>query len=346
MRIVRQFRTLLIVFGLAFGPPALAAEKRLPSLGADPAKTSISGLSSGAFMAIQYDVAFSASTVGVGVVAGGAYNCAYVNGPLVAANLSTCMTGSPIGAQSLEAALGFSSLGQIDDPAHLKTQKVYLFSGTKDQVVKQTAMNAVQQFFRDAHVPKASIQYVKTVPAGHAFISAHAGGACPVNATPYVNQCAVGGQPYDQPQAILSHIYGPLQPKAATLSAAPTPFDQTEFAPGVTDMAKTGYVYIPAACAQGGPGKCAVHVVFHGCMQSADQVGDMVYAKVGYNEWADSNRIIVLYPQVDPQADALALAYNPEGCWDWWGYSGLDFQVRSGPQLSAVRAMVQRLQKP
>ncbi len=346
MRIVRLFRTLLIVLGIGVTTPALAAENRLPSLGADPAKTSISGLSSGAFMAIQYDVAFSASTIGVGVVAGGPYNCAYVNGPVVTANLFTCMSGSPIGAQSYEAALGFASLGQIDDPDHLKTQKVYLFSGTKDQVVKQTAMNAVLQFFEDAHVPKANVQYVKTVPAGHAFISAHAGGACSVNATPYVNQCSVGGQLYDQPQAILTRIYGPLQPKAATLSSAPIPFDQTEFTLGVTDMAKTGYVYVPAACAQGGAGKCAVHVVFHGCTQSADQVGDMVYAKVGYNEWADSNRIIVLYPQVDAQANAFAPGYNPEGCWDWWGYSGLNFQTQAGPQLSAVRAMVQRLQKP
>ncbi|WP_218647566.1 hypothetical protein [Sphingobium lactosutens] len=48
-------------------------------MGADPARISISGLSSAAFMAVQYDVAFSASTIGVGVVAGGPYNCVYVN---------------------------------------------------------------------------------------------------------------------------------------------------------------------------------------------------------------------------------------------------------------------------
>jgi len=56
-----------------------SAQERLPALGADPGRVSVSGLSSGGFMAVQYDVAFSASTIGAGIVAGGPYNCAYVN---------------------------------------------------------------------------------------------------------------------------------------------------------------------------------------------------------------------------------------------------------------------------
>ena len=35
---------------------------------------------------------------------------------------------------------------------------------------------------------------------------------------------------------------------------------------------------------------------------------------IGYNKWADTNRIIVLYPQATPTSS------NPLGCWDWWGY--------------------------
>ena len=56
-------------------------------------------------------------------------------------------------------------------------------------------------------------------------------------------------------------------------------------------MADTGYVYVPAACATGGSAHCAVHVVFHGCQQGAATVGDAIYGKVGYNQWADSNGI-------------------------------------------------------
>ena len=54
---------------------ALAAEA-LPKLGADLAATSVSGLSSGAFMAVQIEVAHSKDIVGAGIVAGGPYACA------------------------------------------------------------------------------------------------------------------------------------------------------------------------------------------------------------------------------------------------------------------------------
>src|SRR5947209_7978523 len=47
----------------------------LPALGIDT-KVTVSGLSSGGFMAAQFAVAFSASVRGVGVLAGGPYDCA------------------------------------------------------------------------------------------------------------------------------------------------------------------------------------------------------------------------------------------------------------------------------
>ena len=35
----------------------------------------------------------------------------------------------------------------------------------------------------------------------------------------------------------------------------------------------------------------------------------------GYNEVGELNNIIILYPQ------AIATVSNPNGCWDWWGYT-------------------------
>ncbi|MES2951251.1 MAG: hypothetical protein V4858_22180, partial [Pseudomonadota bacterium] len=64
---------LLLASGLA------QAADDLPALNAMALRTSVSGLSSGAFMSVQYGTAYSASVMGVGVVAGGPYNCAYVN---------------------------------------------------------------------------------------------------------------------------------------------------------------------------------------------------------------------------------------------------------------------------
>jgi len=334
MRIRQLLRSLFLACLFLSPLAASAASKKLPAAGADPARVSISGLSSGAFMAVQYDVAFSASTIGVGVVAGGPYNCVYVN----LGGIYTCMQGLPSGQASYEAAVGFAALDQVDPVSNIAGQKIYLFSGTKDPVVRQSVMDAVRDFYRAAQVPATNIQYVNGTTAGHAFISDDFGSGCDMTQAPFVNECTVGGRLYDQPAAILTQIYGPLKPKATTLSAQPIAFDQTRFAGALSGMAPSGYVYIPASC-QLSAAKCAVHVVFHGCVQSADAVGDAVYGKLGYNEWADTNGIIILYPQVNKSI----FPYNPKGCWDWWGYSGLNFQTKGGSQLSAVHAMVQRL---
>ena len=59
----------------ALASEALAADA-LPKLGADLAATSVSGLSSGAYMAGQIEVAHAKDIVGAGIVAGGPYACA------------------------------------------------------------------------------------------------------------------------------------------------------------------------------------------------------------------------------------------------------------------------------
>jgi poly(3-hydroxybutyrate) depolymerase len=120
-------------------------------------------------------------------------------------------------------------------------------------------------------------------------------------------------------------------------------FDQRSFAPvAATGMASTAYLYVPHSCEAAGT-RCKVHVALHGCLQSADSVGDKFVADTGYNRWADSNDMLVLYPQVDN----AALASNPNGCWDWWGYTGPDYAYKSSPQMKAIMAMLKRLaQKP
>jgi poly(3-hydroxybutyrate) depolymerase len=44
-----------------------------------------------------------------------------------------------------------------------------------------------------------------------------------------------------------------------------------------------------------------------------------------------------LYPQTK------ASAANPNRCWDFWGYSGSNYHTRIGPQMQAVKAMIDRL---
>ena len=93
-----------------------------------------SGLSSGAFFAVQMGVAFSSECLGIGVVAGGPYYCAEAN-EIVA--VSACMTAPiEISVDKLEALTDdFATDGDIDDPANIAHQNVYLFSGRKDITV-------------------------------------------------------------------------------------------------------------------------------------------------------------------------------------------------------------------
>ncbi len=314
---------------------AIAADPALPALHADPALVSVSGLSSGGFMAAQYAVAFSAGIKGAGIVAGGPYDCTDAN----LGGITTCMSGKPKAQASYDKAVDFAKRGKIDSLDHLVSSKVYLFSGTKDKTVYPAVVDAVRDFYALAGLPPANLVYVNDYPAGHAFLSPSFGNDCPTSQSPFINQCTVlgGTSRYDQPQAILSHIYGALQPQAATLSSQPEPFDQSEFG-RQSGLDETGYVYIPQTC-RAADAKCAVHVVFHGCKQNAATVGNDVYAKVGYNPWADTNGVIVLYPQVK----AAVMQGNPNGCWDWWGYTGADFPLKSGPQMTAINAMITRL---
>ena len=288
-------------------------------------------------MAVQYEVAFSASTMGIGVVAGGPYYCSGLLGLMGAAS---CMDGNGDATLSQTAAVTFAASQWIDPVANIAAAKVYLFSGTDDKTVAPPTMAATKSFYSLMGVPDSNLQYVSTFPAGHAFISASEGNDdCSATKTPYVNKCSAQSVLYNQPEAILTQIYGKLAPKGASVAAAPVPFDQTEFGALTAGMADTGFVYVPSAC-HGASAKCAVHVVFHGCEQAEDKVGDAVYGKLGYNEVADTNGIIVLYPQINSTVLPMS---NPKGCWDWWGYTTPNYPLQNGAQMAAVRAMVKRL---
>jgi hypothetical protein len=36
---------------------------------------------------------------------------------------------------------------------------------------------------------------------------------------------------------------------------------------------------------------------------------------------------------------------NPQGCWDWWGYTGEDYANNQGQQIKAVKNIIHALAK-
>jgi hypothetical protein len=98
------WRSAVMATSIVFGGAALVAgpartEERLAGFNADIGESSISGISSGAFMAVQFATAWSSVIKGVGVVAGGPYWCAkadaddFINGytlPIMTATGHAC----------------------------------------------------------------------------------------------------------------------------------------------------------------------------------------------------------------------------------------------------------------
>jgi poly(3-hydroxybutyrate) depolymerase/chitodextrinase len=308
----------------------------LGAYNADIYQTSVSGISSGGYMAVQLHVAYSSIMKGAGVFAGGPYHCAGSSGQGSHAQLS-CQYALP--APAVSDAISYTdqqaTAGAIDATSNLSGQKVWLFSGTKDNTVKQSVMNVLQQYYQH-YVGAGNVFYKNDIAAGHAHITDNYGSACSSTQSPYINNCN-----YDGPGLLLAQIYGTLAARnTGTLSGQLISFDQSEFlaSPGSKGMDDTGWVYVPAACADGSGEPCRVHIALHGCQQGQAVVGDKYYTHAGYNEWADKNRIIVLYPQ------AKRSSGNPLGCWDWWGYNDAsNYATKSGDQMAAIKKMVDRL---
>ena len=332
---------------VAWSMAARAAEP-LPKLAIDRSQISVSGVSSGGYMATQMLVAHSATVMGAGVLAAGPWFCAGTSFPWNAVTVfARCMNlpdllpflGAPDIAPMVEETQTQARAGRIDDPSHLRGARLYLFSGADDALVPRPVVDALKAYYLH-FVGADHIRYETAINANHAMITADFGNPCTAFTAPFVNNCQ-----YDAAGNILQQIYGPLLPPvepAGTLVA----FDQRPFfAPQQqTGRAEDGYAYIPKACAAG---DCRLHVAFHGCGQNAAEVGDAFYRHAGYNQWADANRIVVLYPQttaITTRVLGLTLPWpNPQACWDWWGFTGSDYYLQSAPQIHAIEAMIERL---
>ncbi|WP_338769108.1 PHB depolymerase family esterase [Massilia sp. METH4] len=340
MKSPAPIRYAFILATLAAAASAGARVVPLPAM--KTGQLSVSGLSSGAYMAVQFGVAYSASVVGAGIIAGGPYSCS--RGNLSRAMMvCSCTTGTPWcavspGGTNVPALVRLTGThaerGRIDATSHLARHRVWLFSGLLDSVVPMAVMNDLEAYYRH-FIPPENISYRKDVRAEHAMPSDSFGNHCDHLGAPYISDCDVDGA-----GELLRWIYGPLAPKASGPATGRfVEFDQAEFLPKPTEhgMAPTGWLYIPPACEGDGTG-CKLHVAFHGCKQTSALVKEAWVRHAGYNGWADANRIVVLYPQAAP------LGYkNPNSCWDWFNYDDPDFAVKSGRQMRAVKRMTERL---
>ncbi|WP_321883588.1 extracellular catalytic domain type 2 short-chain-length polyhydroxyalkanoate depolymerase [Paraburkholderia bannensis] len=331
-------------------------------------QSSISGLSSGAFMTVQLHLAHSASFSGVGVIAGGPFRCAesfrgaaplaedaYVQSAEYICMSPLTAAAGPDANRLADLARSTAQAGKIDPVANLKDDRVFLFSGTQDSVVHSTVVKCTELFYRQLGVN--TLTFDDTVAAGHCIVTDNPEDSMlALNQPPYINR---GDGMLSH--KILRHLYDGLEDPSERPTGRIVRFDQREFFDNEAraSMSEFGYAYLPRAVELDGK-PARVHIVLHGCKQGygfvnfvngredvLNQVsyGNRYITTTGYNEIADSNNIIVLYPQA---AGSDGSVQNPDGCWDWWGYTSPDPQApdyysRDAIQIRAIHRMLTQL---
>jgi poly(3-hydroxybutyrate) depolymerase len=324
-----------VASGLAWGANAL------PQYNIDTSKISVSGLSAGGFMANQLGMAYSSTFMGVGVFAAGPYMCAGHS------NYTACMYNANISASQLttmqNSIQSFSTAGTIDSKANIANQKIYIFSGTSDYTVGPNLTDALNTQYQNNGA--TNIEYVKRASTAHVFptdFDSTGNNSCSSSASPYISNCG-----YDGAKAALTKFYGTLNARNDAPAASNyVEFNQAAYTASNPGMAANGWLYVPQSCATGT--QCKLHVALHGCQQSTDKIGDKFVKNTGYSRWADTNHIIVLFPQakVDNTNRSTAASGslpNPNACWDWVGWYGSNFARKAGAQMTAIKAMVDRI---
>jgi poly(3-hydroxybutyrate) depolymerase len=265
---------------------------------------------------------------GAALVAGGPYGCA--GGKLETA-LSSCMKGVPAPdvAALAKTARERAAKGEIGPLRALAGTRIYALHGTGDALVSPVVAKASADFYEALRKGDPSLAGMHVVDDGarafsHNLPVAKKGDNCGRSETPFLGECG-----FDAAGEIFSQLYGKPAHAAGEAKGELRSFDQDALRANGKDalLATKGYVYLPPDCLAGKP--CGVMVALHGCKQNAEMVGEAFVHDAGFNRWADVYDVAVLYPQTRASFAPL----NPQACWDWWGYTGSDYDSRQGVQL-------------
>ena len=308
---------------------AMAAPLKL-----DLSQVTVSGLSSGGYMANQLHIAHSDWVSGAAIIAAGPYYCGQNS---ITTALGQCVNKQEkaidLAALSTQAQ-NWQSEAKIAPLSHLKNDKVWLFHGSKDTKVIAPVTQALYEQYAQ-WVDKTNIQFIQDRPFAHHLPTLAQGASCDSSEAPFLGKCN-----YDAAGNLLTHLLGTLKPRVDNPKGVLSQIDQQQLGGSAAkSLADQAYAYIPQSCYSGQ--ECKLHINFHGCNQFSGAVGEQYVANNGLNNWADNNKLLILYPQTKK---SMFMPLNPQGCWDWWGYTGADYATQKGEQLQAVVNMSKALQ--
>ena len=322
----RILQTAAAVAVCAMAGSAWAAVE-LPALQLDKTQTTVSGLSSGGYMAVQLHVAFPRCLPRGGRGGGRAVLCAEGS---VANATGRCMA-SPCDAFPPARWWHHQHLGKpgVVDPVSPAKLQVYLFSGSVDSVVKTGAMDALKTL-HNSFVPAANVVYKRTsrpstpgdrrlrqrllgqgarptsTTATSTWLNCHAGSTCTGRSTRAARSPA---------REQLCREF-----KAKQLHQQPRHGQQ--------------WLGLHAAGLPGGA-TCRLHVALHGCKQNVSDVRQQFVRNTGFNRWAGNQQHRGAVPADQHRRHQQLLGLG--------GVTTVPTTPKTGPQMAAIKAMVDRL---
>ncbi len=359
-------------------PESLETIKHRSGINADKDQVSISGLSAGGYMAVQYHISYSSQIMGVGVIAGGPYHCAGSSslmctyspmyalmdgGVCRAMHVCTRMAakslwwdpfyfGPPDYRYSLDSTRREAQRGTIDALSGLKNDRVWIFTGARDSMVPSEIVAQLRNYYQALFaLPEVGnraedITFIDRVPVEHSIVldkdEVTHKDDCDRFGPPFIDHCS-----YAAAESLLRFIY----PGREVVSASSDGGELADFDQGFvsrdqeSSLYSRGHVYIPESCRNGT--RCPLHIALHGCGQDEQTIQREVHA----GQLADTEERYFFkdggYNKWSGQHGVIVLypqvassAKNPFGCWDWWGYSGADYYFKTGKQISAIHTMV------
>ncbi|CAJ1359973.1 unnamed protein product [Effrenium voratum] len=259
-------------------------------------------------MAVNHLFAHSASVDGALIAAGSPYGCGMEKD-----EEDRCYYGNVDIEQSVRWTWGRYAQNLIDDPSNLNKVPVLLFNGKSDECVYTRVMRdtfKTLQYFVDKDYLFRSFN----TNAAHVWSLDHGQCHCGACASLYgsLRCCDVNNCHYDLSGDLFGHRW-------------------------TAGLWKFALVYVPTGC-EARVLECRIHVNYHGCIRKRLKRRRLWATSIDLNEYAESNDIVVVYPQ------AAGSPRVGNGCWNW-GDSKDDqyFDTRRSMQIGTVMNLLKNL---
>ena len=152
------------------------------------AAISVSGLSSGAYMALQFHLAHSEKVVGSGLIAAGPYFCAQGS---IGTALQDCVANPDANINlkvMSDTIVQYQKDGKLAAPKYNQNDKVWLLHGTLDtRIIRPVAEKLAEQV--STIFGPSNTRYISDKAFSHVMPTLNSGTDCTESSSPFIGNC-------------------------------------------------------------------------------------------------------------------------------------------------------------